>query len=251
MIPTADVMALFQRLVDSGGTDFDVAEDLDPHLEGMKLYPFGPVLSLGSEIAVILERKPEAAIEIVLRMVGSSVAATRALAGVLLSRLARYGPAPWMKLAHHLAADENWEVREYAAHIFDTHGDFEGLAAFHLDFCFEVLSQWVRDEDYRVRRATTNALLGYYLKNPEIGPRLLSLLEPLVGDGSDYVRRNLVFALRTVGKKRPELVLSFIEQHIEEHAEVSRDIFLQTLDHRWTRGYESRRDAILQRLGPT
>ncbi|MFH1011673.1 MAG: HEAT repeat domain-containing protein [bacterium] len=251
MIPVSEVEALFHGLADSGGTSLDVARDLDPYLQGVKLYPFAPILSLGNEIGTILEQKPQAAIEIVLRMVGSNLAATRALACVLLSRLARYGPAPWMKLAHHLAADDNWEVREYAAHIFDTHGDFEGLAAFHPDYCFEVLTQWVQDEDYRVRRATTNALLGYYLKHPEIGPRLLSLLEPLLKDSSDYVRRNLVFALRTIGKKRPELVLTFIETHIENSRETVRDIFHQTLTHRWTRGYESSRDALLKRLRPS
>ncbi|MBM3324867.1 MAG: hypothetical protein FJY66_04285, partial [Calditrichaeota bacterium] len=104
MIPVAEIEALFQRLGDSGGAEFDVSRDLDPHLQAVKLYPFAPILSLGNDIGTILERKPQAAIEIVLRMVGSNLAATRALACVLLSRLARYGPAPWMKLAHHLAA---------------------------------------------------------------------------------------------------------------------------------------------------
>jgi len=251
MTLTEDVVALFRRLAKGGDTAFDVEQELDPFLRELKLYPFHPLLQLGDEVGAILEKEPAASIEIVLRLTGSSLPATRALACVILSRLARYNPAPWMELAHHLAADENWEVREYAAHIFDTHGEFEGLAAFHLDYCFEVLGQWVRDADYRVRRATTNALLGYFLRHPEIGPRLLSLLEPLLSDESDYVRRNLVFALRTVGKKQPELVFSFVEKHLGNLTQEVRDVFRLTLDHRWTRGHEASRDQILKRLGPT
>lgn len=248
MIPNSDILAVFHRLTTSDGTAFDVAQDMDVHLRDVRLYPFEPLLKLGGEVGEILEKKPAAAIEVVLRMVGSPLEATRALACAVVGRVARHGPAPWMSLARHLAADESWEVREYAAHIFDTHGDFEGLAAFHLDYCFEVLSQWVWDEDYRVRRVTTNALLGYFVKHPEIGERLLSLLEPLLSDGSDYVRRNLVFALRTMGKRRPELVFSFLESHLGDALETTREIFRQTLDHRWTCGHEGRRDSILKCL---
>jgi hypothetical protein len=251
MTSTEEIVAVFRRLAKEGDTSLDVEHEIDPPLSELKLYPFHPLLQLGDEIGAILEKEPALSIEIVLRLSGSSLPATRALACVTLSRLARYNPAPWMELAHHLAADENWEVREYAAHIFDTHGEFEGLAAFHLDFCFEVLSKWVGDEDYRVRRVPTNALLGYFLRHPEIGTRLLSLLEPLLTDDTDYVRRNLVFALRTVGKKRPELVFSFLEEYLDKATAGVGDIFRLTLDHRWTRGHEATRDRILQRLGLT
>ena len=248
MSSDSDILSMFQRLAESNGTAFNVAEDVDPYLRDVKLYPFKPLLELGSEVGKILEKKPEVAVEVLPRLVGSSFEPTRALACVVIGRLARYEPAEWMSLAHHLASDDSWEVREYAAHIFDTHGNIEGLAAFHLDYCFEVLDQWVRDSDYRVRRVTTNALLGYFLKYPEIGERLLSLLEPLLSDNSDYVRRNMVFALRTVGKKQPELVFAFLESHLDIDRGTTRDIFRQTLDHRWTRGHEDRRDTILKSL---
>jgi hypothetical protein len=248
MISSSDILAMFHRIVESNGAAFNVVEDLDPHLKGIELYPFEPLLKLGSEVGKVLEKNPAAAIDIVMSMAGSPLEASRALACVVVGRVARHGPAQWMSLARHLAADDNWEVREYAAHIFDTHGDIEGLSAFHLDYCFEVLNQWVRDTDYRVRRATTNALLGYFLKHPEIGERLVTLLEPLLTDTSDYVRRNLVFALRTVGKRRPELVFAFVENHLGDELGGTREVLRQTLKHRWTRKYEGRRNTILKSL---
>jgi HEAT repeat protein len=248
MISSSDIVAMFHQIVESDGAEFDVLQDLDPHLRDIELYPFEPLLKLGSEVGKVLEKNPAAATDVVVRMAGSPLEATRALACVVVGRVARHGPAQWMPLARHLAADDNWEVREYAAHIFDTHGDIEGLSAFHLDYCFEVLNQWVRDTDYRVRRATTNALLGYFLRHPDIGERLVSLLEPLLTDTSDYVRRNLVFALRTVGKRRPELVFAFVENHLSDELEGTREVLRQTLNHRWARRHAGRRDTMLKSL---
>lgn len=248
MIPVSDILAIFHRVSEAGGTAFDTEQDLDPYLSDVELYPVSPLVDLGGAVGEILEKKPAAAIEIALRLVGSPVEATRALACVVIGRLARHGPAPWMELSRHLASDESWEVREYATYIFDTQGSSEGLAVFHLDYCFEVLSSWIRDTDYRVRGVATNALLGFFSKNPEIGERLLQLLEPLLFDGSDYVRNHFAGALRVMGRKRPELIFSFIEKHLGNESMVTSDVLRLVLNHRWTHGHDARRDEILKQL---
>ena len=248
MMPVSDILAIFNRVSEADGTTFDTAQDLDPYLSDVKLYPPEPLVDLGNAVGEILEKKPAPAIEIALRLVGSPVEATRALACVVIGRLARHSPASWMELSRHLASDESWEVREYAAYIFDAQGSSEGLAAFHLDYCFEVLSGWIHDTDYRVRGVTTNALLGFYSKRPEIGERLIQLLEPLLFDGSDYVRNQFAGALRVMGRKRPELIFSFIEKHIGDESLVIGDVLRLVLNHRWTHGNDARRDEILKQL---
>jgi hypothetical protein len=169
---------------------------------------------------------------------------------VMISRLARFQPAIWMDLAKHLAADEDWGVREYAAHIFDTQGKFDGLSGYHLDYVFEVLEGWVRDTNYLVRRAPTNALLSYYLKHPEIGERLIALLDPLLDDEMEYVRRNHVFALRTIGKKRPELVLDYIESKLklDELTERIKEVFQEVLEHKFADKLPQRKIELLSKL---
>ena len=248
MIPVSEILAIFHRVSETDGTAFDAAQDLDPFLSDIKLYPHTPIVDLGGAVADILEKRPAAAIEVTLRLVGSPVDATRALACIVIGRLARHSPAPWMELSKHLASDESWEVREYAAYIFDTHGTFEGLAAFHLDYCFEILSSWIHDTDYRVRGVAANALLGFFSQQPDIGERLLQLLKPLLSDGSDYVRNHFAGALRTMGRKRPELVFSFVELHVSDEALTTADVLRLILNHRWTHGHDARRDEILKQL---
>lgn len=248
MIPDSDILAVFRKLFESDGADFDVEQDLDPFLRDVELYPHEPLLQLGTAVGDILEKKPAVAIDIALNMVSSTTKATRALACLVIGRLARHGPAHWMSLARHLAVDEIWEVREYTAYIFDTRGDFEGIAAFHLDYCFEVLTSWIQDSDYRVRSVAANALLGFFLEHPEIGRRLITLVEPLLSDGSDYARRHLVGTLRTIGKKEPEMVFEFIEKHLGDESGTTNETLRLALNHRWTRGYEELRDKMLKGL---
>jgi 3-methyladenine DNA glycosylase AlkD len=233
---------------DEQDSDNTARQQIDLLLSDLKLYPFTPVIELGIAGAELLEKTPEEAVNITLQLAASEEKATRAVSTVILSRLARFHPKIWMELAKHLAADSDWEVREYTAHIFDVQGQFEGLAAYHLDYVFEVLGSWVKDENYLVRRAPTNALLSYYLKNPEIGERLIALLDPLLDDLMEYVQRNHIFALRTIGKKRPELVFDYMESKLPQLTDNSRQTLRQVLEHKFADKVPARKKELLAKL---
>jgi hypothetical protein len=223
-------------------------EQVNELLCDVKTYPFTSVIELGVAAAELLEKNPEPAVNITIQLTSSDETSVRAISTVIISRLARFHPKIWMDLAKHLAADPDWGVREYAAHIFDTQGQFDGLSGYHLDYVFEVLEEWVRDENYLVRRAPTNALLSYYLKHPEIGERLIALLDPLLNDEMEYVRRNHVFALRTIGKKRPELVLDYIQSKLGTLTERIRDVFREVLEHKFADKFPQRKIDLLSKL---
>jgi HEAT repeat protein len=229
-------------------TDAIGVEAVNDLLREVVTYPFAVAIELGNAAAELLEKDPESAVNITLQLTGSEEKSVRAISTVIVARLARYQPQIWMNLAKHLAADDDWGVREYAAHIFDTQGQFEGLSGFHLDYCFEILEGWVKDENYLVRRAPTNALLSYYLKNPEIGERLIKLLDPLLNDEMEYVRRNHVFALRTIGKKKPELIFDYIESKLGVMTDRIREVFREVLEHKFADKLPQRKATLLSKL---
>ncbi|GBD16581.1 hypothetical protein HRbin26_01479 [bacterium HR26] len=85
-----------------------------------------------------------------------------------------------------VADDPHWEVREVApAVVFPAlEVDFEGA--------FRLLQSWTVHPAENVRRAAALvAMRAARERRPEWGPRLLDLIEPLLSDRSEYVRRNL------------------------------------------------------------
>ena len=233
----------------SGGSDLaELVAQSDELLQGIKLYPPAPVLDLGQAAGQILEKKPEPALNAVLQLMASEVSETRAVTAVMVSRLARYNPATWAGVVRQLAADDEWEVREYAAHAYDSREGYSGAIEFHQDWVLEELAGWITDAEYLLHHAATQSLLGYVQVNEQIIPRLLELLNPLLQDASEYVRTGHVIALRMMGRKRPEAIFKYIELHLPPKSADIRETFLQVLDHNFANKLPDRKRELLAKL---
>jgi 3-methyladenine DNA glycosylase AlkD len=219
-------------------------EDLD----GLNLYPPAGIWSLGMSVAEVLDRSPELAVELALGMIASRAREVRALAATILAGLARFQPGMWTDPARHLITDDDWEVRDLAAHIFDSYADTPGAAEFHFQFVCDVVRGWTQHDDERVRRASTQALLGFAAGHAEFRPQLLRLIAPLLNDEQEYVRHSLAAALRSLGKMDAALVFDFVESHFDNLTNESRDIFRLVLDHSFAARHPQRKAALLAQL---
>jgi 3-methyladenine DNA glycosylase AlkD len=108
----------------------------------------------------------------------------------LAAMVARYAyaasPAEVAALLYRLADDGNWEVREWAG----------SAAGFTLGDNFEqfypTIQTWSKDPNANVRRAVCIAVMDAAdRKKPERAEPLLALLDPLIADRDEYVRKNL------------------------------------------------------------
>ena len=231
--------------------ELDVAAfvaQLDDALSELKLYPPAPVLDLGQAAGQILENKPDLALNGVMQTMSSDCPGTRALTCVIVSRIARYNPSIWAGIVRHLAADEAWEVREYAAHSFDSREGYSGAVEFHQEYVLEELAGWVKDSNYLLRHSATQALLGFIQVNDQIIPRLLELLNPLLSDASEYVRTGFVIALRAIGKRKPDIAFKYIELHLPAPSDETQELFRQVLDHPFADKLPERKREVLARL---
>jgi HEAT repeat protein len=183
-----------------------------------------------------------------LRLVSSPAREVRALAAIVLFRLARFQPGLWVDPARLLLTDEDWEVRDLAAHVFDLQDGIEGAINFHLEFVWDVVRRWSEDSDERVRRAATQALLNFAVAHPEFRPRWLQMLAPLLDDPQEYVRHSLVIALRTLGRADSALVFGFIESRLDQLTDESREVFRLILDHPFAARDPQRQAELLMRL---
>lgn len=205
--------------------------ECDTRLKGTALYPPAELFGIGIAVGEALEKTPAPAIEITLRLISSESRETRALAVAVIHRLARFQPAIWVDTVRHLLLDDDWEVRDLAARVFDEFEDQDGAAEFHLSFVVEVVGKWVGDPDERVRRAASQALVGYALRHEEFRPQWLALLNPLIGDEREYVRHSFAACLRRLGRGDPELVLNYIENSLDRENREVADVVRCVLEH--------------------
>ena len=90
----------------------------------------------------------------------------------------------------------------------------------HPELSFELLEQWARDPNPRVRRLVSEGSRprlpwGLQLKALIADPRpTLPLLAALQDDTSDYVRRSVANHLNDIAKDHPALVVGWVEQHL-------------------------------------
>lgn len=205
--------------------------ECDASLKGTPLYPPAELFGIGIAVGEALEKTPAPAIEITLRLISSELRETRALAVAVIHRLARFQPAIWVDTVRHLLLDDDWEVRDLAARVFDVFEDQDGAAEFHPSFVVEVVGKWVGDPDERVRRAASQALVGYALRHADFRPQFLTLLDPLIGDERDYVRNSFAVCLRAMGRSDPELVLNYLENVLERENREVADVVRCVLEH--------------------
>jgi hypothetical protein len=243
---SAAVCQILQRRVDA--KDAEVAADLKSALSGLPLFPADRMTALGQAAGELLERHPEAAIQLGIELVASDEPTVRAFAVSMIARLSRFHPAIWKDIVRHSLTDDHWEIRQLAAHAFDSLPTADGAADFHFDFVLELVEEWVRHSDYLVRYAATQALLNHAAKQPEIGQRILGALDPLFNDPSDHVRSGALGALRAIGKRRPDLVFSFIELKLDAIGKFDRELYRHALDEPFAAKNSEWRDKLLRAL---
>ncbi len=121
-----------------------------------------------------------------------------------------------IRLMYDIADDENWEVREWAA------GGCGEILALHFEDFYPVLSEWKVDDSENIRRAVVLAVM-YASKtlDESYAHKLLHLLEPLMSDGSTYVKKNLgAFAIGDALLKRyPQAVVPWLFRIVDAEDE--------------------------------
>ncbi|HEV8534394.1 MAG TPA: DNA alkylation repair protein [Candidatus Limnocylindria bacterium] len=108
------------------------------------------------------------------------------LAALIVAPLATTHPRELARMAHRLARDDDWGVRETAATL---------LGRLLVDAWDETLPharEWVSGPDSRLRRAVVVAAkYAARTRKSEWAEPLLDLIEPALRDHDEYVRKNL------------------------------------------------------------
>jgi hypothetical protein len=206
------------------------------------------LIPVGVEAAERIERYPEIAIDITLKLCGSAVEAARGLGCVMIARIGRYNPRTWVALIKQLAEDDSQGVRDLAARIFDHGTTLEGWVSMHREFVFEILGEWVGDKSYRVRRLTTRALAGFASISSGNAKHVFELLTPLFEDPAEFVRRNFASFLREVGRRQPESVFEFLEARVEQRSANCSELIPMILDASFASRFSERRRSLLVRI---
>lgn len=90
----------------------------------------------------------------------------------------------------------------------------------HPALVFETLRDWVRDDSEHVRRLASEGTRprlpwGLQLKSLIADPTpALPVLEALLDDDSEYVRRSVANHLNDIGKDHPALLIEWLERHL-------------------------------------
>lgn len=206
------------------------------------------LIPVGVAAAESVERFPEVAVDITLKLCSSPIEGARGLGCVMVARIGRFNPRTWVSLIKQLAEDESSGVRDLAAGIFDHGATLEGWVAFHREFVFESLAPWVSDSSYRVRRLTTRALPGFAAQSSENAKLVFDLLAPLFEDPAEFVRRNFASLLREVGRRQPEIVFQFLESKAEQKSANAAELIPVVMEASFASKQAERKAALLERI---
>jgi 3-methyladenine DNA glycosylase AlkC len=185
------------------------------------------------------------------RLATDEKAAARCLACYVLGEVGKGEPSSIIKIAHRLAADERWEVRECLANAFD---DQIGLA--QPEFVYDLMAGWVADPSPNVRRCPTNALMRIGIRTPR---RVIALMEKLRHDESEYVRKNVAFCLQQIAKEKhpilgkgnpdnPEVILATLGDWAQDVNPHNRWIVATTLGNVWAKNRMAQALTLLRLL---
>lgn len=89
------------------------------------------------------------------------------------------------------------------------------------DAALAIISAWLCDTDHHVRRLAsegTRPRLPWAMRLPALvkdPAPILPILEALIDDPEDYVRRSVANSLNDIAKDHPDLVADFVERHRE------------------------------------
>ncbi len=206
---------------------------------------------LGLAVGARLAALPHLRLPWLQRLATDEKAAVRCMACLVLGEVGRAAPQSIVPLAHKLAADGRWEVRECIANAFD-----EQIAQEHPEFVYDLMSRWVADPSPNVRRVPTNALMRYGIKQPR---KVIALMDKLRHDDSEYVRKNVRFCLQQIAKEKhpqlgaghrdnPDVMLATLTRWARDRHPHNRWIVAGTLGNVWAKGREPQAIAILAAL---
>jgi 3-methyladenine DNA glycosylase AlkC len=219
--------------------------------------PIGPALMfktivpLGKEIGAQVAVRADAA-SIVNQLAADEKAVIRALACVVLGEVGQATPKRIIDVAHRLAADGRWEVREAIANAFD-----DQVWQTQPEFVYELMAQWVHDPDANVRRVPTNALMRYGIRQPL---KVIALMKDLLHDDSEYVRKNVAFCLQQIAKVKhpilgaghadnPDVMLAALHEWSDDTDWRARWIIARTLGNVWAKDRIAEALKLLKKLG--
>jgi len=206
------------------------------------------LIALGNATSEVLLPSPESAVEITLRLATSAVDAARALACVQIARIGIFNPQTWTSLLKQLADDASTGVRDILPLVFDARPELSGWCELHEAYVFTLMEEWREDASYRVRRVVTRALCGFGGQSPQHAERVIKLLLPLYEDSAEFVRRNVVSALREIGKNQPDVVLSFLESRADQNSAYDKELIPLALEGAFARKHPDWRSEILAKL---
>jgi 3-methyladenine DNA glycosylase AlkC len=153
--------------------------------------------------------------------------------------------------AYQLAKDEDWRVREFIANAYD-----DLFSECQEDYLFELMKKWVKDPNEYIRRVPTNALLKYGRKNME---KVLVLMEELLHDQSEYVKKNVYFCLQQISKSShpilkipnpsgPDILLKWLVKWAEDDNQDCKWILANTLGNVWAKNHIPAALMLLERI---
>ena len=206
---------------------------------------------IGLAVGERLAAKPKSRTAWLKKLASDDKAATRCLACIVLGEIGKVAPDSVVATAHKLATDSRWEVRECLANAFD---DQIGLV--QPEFVYNLMRQWVADPSPNARRVPTNALMRYGIKQPR---KVITLMDKLRRDESEYVRKNVKFCLQQIAKEKhpilgagqadnPEVMLATLAEWAKDTDRHNRWIVAGTLGNVWARGRVPQAINILSTL---
>jgi len=218
--------------------------------------PIGPgmmfktIAPMGKEFGASIAQRADA-VATVERLAADEKAAVRALACVVLGEVGQVTPQSIVDVAHRLAADERWEVREAIANAFD-----DQVGRTQPEFVYELMARWVHDPDANVRRVPTNALMRYGIRQPR---KVIALMKELLHDDSEYVRKNVAFCLQQIAKVKhpilgagnadnPDVMLETLREWSADTDWRTRWIMAQTLGNVWAKDHVADALKLLKKL---
>ena len=116
-----------------------------------------------------------------------------------------------LKRIETLAIDEDWKLREDAAAMIKKINDN------HFDEYMPIWKQWIANENPNIRRV---ALVGLVRINKEHANKAIELIEPLLRDKNNYVRRNCgPFVLSRICYKVPGFAFNKLNEWLKDNDE--------------------------------
>lgn len=185
------------------------------------------------------------------KLAADEKAAVRCMACVVLGEMGETSFDSIIPVAHKLAADERWEVRECIANALD-----DQISPVQPESVYQLMSQWVADSSPNVRRCVTNSLMRYGIKQPR---KVIALMNQLRHDESEYVRKNVRFCLQQIAKTQhpilgkgnddnPDAMLETLREWAKDTHKGNRWIVAGALGNVWAKSRTKEAIQILETL---